>query len=94
MSAVNFVLFFSFNFAKPLGDFYFFFLFNRLALTQVRSDRVEIGGTLGLTATHPQTERGQRNEDGLGPFHVRILRASVMLRSGGDYIIGFLSLPI
>lgn len=52
----------------------------------VRAGRVGIGGTLGLTATPPQTGKGQRNEDGLGPFHERTSRASAMLRSGGDYI--------
>lgn len=60
----------------------------------VRVGRTGTGGTLALTATLPQTERGQRNEDGLGPFHEKILRASVMLRSGGDYIDRFLNLAI
>lgn len=51
----------------------------------MRAGRAGTGGTLGPTATPPQTERGQRNEDGLGPFHEKISKASAMLRSGGDY---------
>lgn len=46
--------------------------------------RAGTGDTLGLTATRPQTERGQRNEDGHEPFHEKILRVSVTLRSEGD----------
>lgn len=61
---------------------------------QVRAGKEGVVGTLGLTATPPQTERGQRNEAGLGPFHERISRASVMLRSGGDNVDRFLILAI
>lgn len=63
---------------------------NRSALTPVRADRVEAGGTLAPTAIPRQTARGQRNEDDLGQFHERTSRASVMLRSGGAYILSSL----
>lgn len=51
----------------------------------VRVGRVGTGGTLDPTATPSQTERGPRNEDGLEPFHERISKASLMLKSGGYY---------
>lgn len=56
---------------------------NRSALMPVQADRAEAGGTPAPTATPRQTERGQRNEGALGPFHERTSRASVTLRSGG-----------
>lgn len=52
----------------------------------LRAGKAETEGTLGPIVTLPQTERGQRNEDGLEPFHGKISRVSMMLRSGGDYI--------
>lgn len=51
----------------------------------MRGGRVGTGGTLGPTATPRQIARGQRKEDGLGPFHEKISRVLVMLRFGGDY---------
>lgn len=53
----------------------------------VRVGRVGTGGTLDPIATPSQTERGPRNEDGLEPFHERISKASLTLRSGGYYIL-------
>ncbi len=70
------------------------FFVNRSALMQARAGRAGTGGTLGLTVTLTQTERGQRNEDGLGLFHEKTSRALVMLRSGGNYTSRFLTLDI
>lgn len=47
-------------------------------------DRAGAGDTQGPTVTPTRIERGQRNAVGLGPFHGKISRASVMLRYGGN----------